>query len=826
MRRVLFTMSALTACLVNTSLYAGGAGDLTYTDETATRLIVDSQYGLADVEEKDYAWGDVDQDGDIDLVCVRKEPWNTPGRRRNVLFMNEGVAEGHAVNGVLVDRSIEYASDADDGGQGFLDLTNDRDVVLIDLDGDGWLDMVTATVYGQGLAKSISHPRVYRNKGSVSGAWQGFVYEEARTPQLPLAPNFAGVGVGDVSGDGSPDLYFVDYLSDLEDRLWINDGSGSFTDESTLRMTFEMLESEFGVHAVIADMNHDGHNDIVKDRALVAPIRVSISYNDGATPGFFDDFETAYLGSSYHVEVGDLNGDGLLDMVIDDDGIDRYLLNQGNGLDGLAEFDEHLFPPDSDSFGGNIVIRDLDQDGHNEVIIADVDVDCCGCSRHAHIWRSQGESPVPTFVEMATGIPDTARTGTHDVAVFDLDGDGWLDLVFGTCTGMSIWIAQPPIDVEFSYPDGRPDSLVPGEVTVFTVAIDVAGSASTPIDAVTLRYAIDGGSLIEEPLAEVGSSVYRAVLPPIPCPDRIDYSFSVSLTGSEQFTDPPSPESAFSALAASGDELIGNHTFENDASGWSIVSESGLTGGTWQRAIPSGSWWEGALVAPEADAGGGPHVWCMTTENEPPGAGPTTGDVDGGPTRLVSPEFDFDGADGVVSYDRWVRSILGTGDLLVVEVSGGADVWTEVEVIGDFGPFWTNSSFVVSEFINPTATTRVRFSISDTPNDSITEAAIDNVHVVRVGCGTGFVRGDCNADGGIDVGDPVFLLSQLFSSGGPSSCSDACDANDDGQLDLSDAVSLLSAQFGAGPEPTQPYPGCGIDPSDDGLDCDSFIACP
>ncbi|MEE8287218.1 MAG: VCBS repeat-containing protein, partial [Gammaproteobacteria bacterium] len=139
---------------------AAFAGDwIEYTNETPARLIADSTLGANDTKEKDYAWGDVDRDGDIDLVVVRKEIGSTLGRHRNVLFMNE--------DGALTDRTDDYATAADDGGQGFLDLTNDRDVALVDVDGDGWLDIVTVTTLGQGLPKTISHPRIYLNLKEV-----------------------------------------------------------------------------------------------------------------------------------------------------------------------------------------------------------------------------------------------------------------------------------------------------------------------------------------------------------------------------------------------------------------------------------------------------------------------------------------------------------------------------------------------------------------------------------------------------------------------------------------------------------------------------------
>ncbi len=194
------------SALLGTEAAAQLSGWPTWQDETSSRLIADPTLALTDDQEKDYAWGDVDQDGDIDLIVVRKQPFNTPGRFRNLLLMNEGIAEGHGIDGVLVDRTNVFVTRATDGGQGFLDETADRDVALVDVNGDGWLDIVTSTTYGQGLSKTISHPRVYINLKRPSGTWLGFQYEEFRTPTMTIEPNFCGVGFGDVTVDDAPDL--------------------------------------------------------------------------------------------------------------------------------------------------------------------------------------------------------------------------------------------------------------------------------------------------------------------------------------------------------------------------------------------------------------------------------------------------------------------------------------------------------------------------------------------------------------------------------------------------------------------------------------------
>jgi len=46
-----------------------------------------------------------------------------------------------------------------------------------------------------------------------------------------------------------------------------------------------------------------------------------------------------------------------------------------------------------------------------------------------------GNEPTVSFQEQGSVIDDSMLTGTHDVAVFDINNDGWLDLVIGRCTG-------------------------------------------------------------------------------------------------------------------------------------------------------------------------------------------------------------------------------------------------------------------------------------------------------------------------------------------------------------------------------------------------------
>ena len=89
--------------------------------------------------------------------------------------------------------------------------------------------------------------------------------------------------------------------------------------------------------------------------------------------------------------------------------------------------------------------------------------------------------------------------------------------------------------------------------------------------------------------------------------------------------------------------------------------------------------------------------------------------------------------------------------------------------------------------------------------------------------GTQFLRGDINDDTSVNLPDAIFALSALFIPGSaPATCLDAADMNDDGNFNLPDAVFLLSALFVPGSTPVpDPVGSCDVDPSDDGIDCDS-----
>jgi len=87
--------------------------------------------------------------------------------------------------------------------------------------------------------------------------------------------------------------------------------------------------------------------------------------------------------------------------------------------------------------------------------------------------------------------------------------------------------------------------------------------------------------------------------------------------------------------------------------------------------------------------------------------------------------------------------------------------------------------------------------------------------------GDEFIRGDSDSSVGLDISDSLRTIGYLFLGMEPPACLDAADINDDGRVDLADPVFCLDFLFRGGRPPPEPFPGPGLDPTEDALDCSS-----
>ncbi len=455
----------LTVALLATTSVGAGESWIHFTNETDQRLLTTSpSFGTEDFQERDYAWADLNNNGWVDLVAMRKQPGTSPGARTNVLFMNEG--------GMLVDRTEEFASAVDlsqlPGGvndEGFLTPTNDRDSAIADLNNNGWMDIVTAVSVSSNQPKHIGYPRIYMNQGDDGrGNWQGFIFENERIPvfeSLTNNPWFSQVDAGDLTGNGYADLFFgargqtaLPLQSDPNNisRILANDGNAYFSDVSLdVVADPSWLSAAISTSVKIRDLNGNDRNDVLRVNSM-GPYTVDIIYNTG-TGGepLLNQFQVAGTGAPQYANLADLNNNGRPDLIIAGAGQDQVRLNLETDASGQVTWSAPIGLPDSFGFRSNIVTADLNRNGRTDILIADMEMDLINCSNTANvadIFRNLGGTGENINFEKNAGNITGAENlrNTFDFAVFDLTGNGWPDIVQARCSnagagrGTTVWI--------------------------------------------------------------------------------------------------------------------------------------------------------------------------------------------------------------------------------------------------------------------------------------------------------------------------------------------------------------------------------------------------
>ena len=88
-----------------------------------------------------------------------------------------------------------------------------------------------------------------------------------------------------------------------------------------------------------------------------------------------------------------------------------------------------------------------------------------------------------------------------------------------------------------------------------------------------------------------------------------------------------------------------------------------------------------------------------------------------------------------------------------------------------------------------------------------------------------FSRGDCTANGTLDIADAITIGNYLFLGAEVPPCLASCDSNGDGAVDVADVIFSLLYLFQQGQAPAAPFPGCEAPPAMPSLACDSVV-CP
>ncbi len=294
-------------------------GDGTFRDVTRVAGVGDPSWGMS------AAFADVDLDSDLDLYVTNYVDFSYDNNEicgleaqglRSYCHPNvyRGLADRfyrNRGNGTFGDATVEAGFGAADG--------NGLGVVFGDLDGDGWPDLY--------VANDMTPNFHFRNQGDGTfedvALMVGTALSDMGEPEAGM-----GVGMGDLDGDGRPDLMMT-HLDRQTNAVYANTGAGIFLDRRFAWRLAEPSVAYVGFGIAFVDLDLDGdldvavanghiiHNIEAWNRGGTYRQRTQIFANSGG--GLFEEVHASgvdVVRPSRGLAVGDLDGDGDVDLVI------------------------------------------------------------------------------------------------------------------------------------------------------------------------------------------------------------------------------------------------------------------------------------------------------------------------------------------------------------------------------------------------------------------------------------------------------------------------------------------------------------------------------
>ena len=218
-------------------------------------------------------------------------------------------------------------------------------VSTADFNGDGWMDIYVANDGKENQLWLNRRDGTFENGALLAGV---------ALPQSGKAEGSMGVDAGDFDNDGDEDLVMTELTAEGT-NLYVNDGTGIFTDASARSAIGPASLPFTGFGAVWVDFDNDGLLDLVSANGTVQIVEALRQAGDpfpmhqkklllrNTGGGRFEDV-TARAGAAFALSevgrglaVGDIDNDGDIDLLIgNNNGRPRLLINQAPPSPGFG----------------------------------------------------------------------------------------------------------------------------------------------------------------------------------------------------------------------------------------------------------------------------------------------------------------------------------------------------------------------------------------------------------------------------------------------------------------------------------------------------------
>lgn len=282
-------------------------------------------------------------------------------------------------------------------------------VAVGDLNGDGRLDLAVTNSSSGNLTILLNTTAAGASTAAFSAA-----------ASVPTGGGWTStVAIGDVNGDGIPDLAGVNRVSGNVDIALNATTPGASSPTIGAPQPFAFDNPLF---AALRDVNGDGRPDLVATNSFSETISVRINTTvPGGTPSFADEAAFPVGGNPGYLLLDDVNADGRADVAVTNQttGGVSVLVNTTVPGASAAGFAPAIGLADSGT-PSSLTLADLNGDGRPDLVVASNSVHLT-----ARLNTTVSGTVSPSF---ATAKTYPIHSGASSFATGDLNGDGRMDL--------------------------------------------------------------------------------------------------------------------------------------------------------------------------------------------------------------------------------------------------------------------------------------------------------------------------------------------------------------------------------------------------------------